>query len=190
ILENRLIQPTGSREILMGDNTESDYFIFTLYQVLLTGRLRDDQLVDYLYHLRFHGREALTRDYSVRIAKLTTENLQIHGKINPVEHVWINQAYASPDNEEAEKMIREALPEDAFKWGTIKKPIVVKGGLGFAVHALDVGLIDPDQFRAVWKSMEGRKLGELELNQAFLETIVKSMPWTRYSAEQVLGYAV
>ncbi len=189
ILENRLIQPTGAREVLLGDNTESDFFIFTLYQVLLTGRLRDDQLVDYLYHLKFHGREALTRDYSVRIARLTTENLQIHGKINPVEHVWINQAYMSPNQEEALAMIREALPGDAFKWGTIKPPVLVRGGLGFAVQALDAGLINPDQFRSVWKTIEGKKIGDLPLDRGFFERTVNAMKWTRYSAEQVLKYA-
>lgn len=188
LLDNRLMQPTGAREVLMGDNTESDHFIFTLYQVLLTGRLRDDQLVDYLYHLKFHGREALTRDYAIRIAKLTTQNLQIHGKINPVEYVWINQANESPDGPEVERLIVEALPEDAFKWGTIKKPVVVRGAVGFALHFLDAGLLTSDQFRDVWKSLEGAKLGQRTLDRVFLEEVLKTFPFQKEDAQKVLSY--
>lgn len=186
LLENRVMQPTGAREVLMGDNTESDFFIFTLYQILLTGRLRDDQLVDYLYHLRFHGREALTRDYASRIARLTTLNLQIHGKINPVEHVWINQAYITPNQEEAEKMIDEALPDNAYKWGTIKKPILVRGAVGFMLYSLECGLIDLDQFRESWKSMEGKKLGDILLDKNYLERMISAFKFQKYSQESVL----
>jgi len=189
LLENRLMQPTGAREVLMGDNTESDHFIFTLYQVLLTGRLRDDQLVDYLYHLKFNGREALTRDYAMRIAKVTTQNLQIHGKINPVEYVWINQAKPMPDQAECERLLGEALPDNAYKWGTVKKPSIVKGGLEFAMYFLDIGLLDSDQFRAVWKSMEGQKLHEETIDRAFYENIVKNFRFQKYNAAQVLAFA-
>ncbi len=40
LLYDRIYQPTSSKEILLGDNTESDYMIFTLYQLICLGKSR------------------------------------------------------------------------------------------------------------------------------------------------------
>ena len=74
LLENRLMQPTDAREILMGDNKESDFFIFSLYQTLLLGEITGEELESYLYRLNFLDRESLTRDAAKRILSCTANS--------------------------------------------------------------------------------------------------------------------
>jgi len=57
------------------------------------------------------------------------------------------------------------------------------------MYFLDIGLLDSDQFRAVWKSMEGQKLHEETIDRAFYENIVKNFRFQKYNAAQVLAFA-
>ncbi len=188
LLENRLMQPTGTREILMGDNTESDFFIFTLYQYILTGKLENDALENYLYRLVFQDREALTRDSARRIAELGKENVKRHGRINSVHRVWINLAYQNPTEEEMRTQVQAALPEGVSLNFAAADGIVpftaCRGGLGFALAALDDELIDPVQFRQIWESIprgDERSPGENTLIE-----IVRGYPLRKLSAEEIL----
>ncbi|MCX7999736.1 MAG: hypothetical protein N3A69_12430 [Leptospiraceae bacterium] len=90
LLQDRIYQPTNAKEILMGDNTESDYLIFTLYQLILLGEIQGKKLEDYLYKLNFLGRDAVTRDNAKKIVEFANECIAIHGRKNPVECVLIN----------------------------------------------------------------------------------------------------
>ena len=161
LLENRLMQPTGTREILMGDNKESDFFIFSLYQALLLGDLKGHDLESYLYRLNFLDREALTRDAAKRIAELTEANLKVHGPLNPVDAVWINLSRDEPDDTQMRELVTGALPpasqadfadesSDRFQ-----RPRACRGGVGFAMAAHDEGLIDDEQLLRILRSGEG-----------------------------------
>ncbi|GBF48867.1 hypothetical protein LPTSP4_03670 [Leptospira ryugenii] len=112
LLHDRVYQPSYSKEILLGDNTESDYMIFTLYQLICSGKLEGDRLEDYLYQLNFLGRDAITRDAAKRIRKLGEENVRIHGKMNPVSLSMINITEKGPKHKEMHELVQKALPEE------------------------------------------------------------------------------
>lgn len=188
LLENRRMQPTGAREILMGDNTEGDYFIFILYQFLLLGRLTGDELENYLYHLNFQNREALTRDAARRVRKLVEENVAIHGHVNPVKEVWINLAYAEPDETRMAEIVNSSLPEGLV----VEDPSIVRiracqGGAGFAFAALDAGLIDLDRFREVIKSIVGQTLRSETVTVDTLAKYASEFPFRSVPSENVLA---
>ena len=177
LLENRLMQPGGAREILMGDNTEGDYFIFTLYQYLLLGRLTGRELEDYLYRLNFLDREALTRDAARRIAKLVDQNLEMHGPRNSVEDVWINLCPApAADQAQMLERIGQSLPENlaqSFQTGDpeIVRPIACKAGVGFALAAWDSGILNEDQV----KKIVSRALGETYMDETFDREAIRAI---------------
>ncbi len=182
LLENRLMQPTGAREILLGDNTESDAFIFTLYQGLLLGKMRGAELEEYLYKLKFRGREALTRDAAKRVCVLTEQNLERHGNVNSVSEVWINQAFAEPDEPSMIESIKEALPpnmlsEDELarkKEGEIKLFRACYGAVGFSMLAMESNLIEKEQVERIWNSLMGATLrGESVTAETFRKVAAK-----------------
>ncbi len=176
LLENRLMQPDGAREILMGDNTEGDYFIFTIYQFLMRGDLLGEELEQYLYNLNFQNREALTRDAARVIRRLTEENVALHGKRNPVAAVWINLARTEPQDAEMASIVRTALPESLqsqFDAGSgIVQPVACEAGMGFALAALDQGFITFDQAVNVLKASLGAEHREQRLDKTELARIV------------------
>lgn len=189
LLENRLMQPTGAREILLGDNTESDFFIFTLYQYIITGKLESSQLENYLYHLVFQDREALTRDAAKRIVELGRENIARHGRINSVHRVWINLAYQNPDEAEMRRMVQGALPEGISLNFAAADGIVLfsgcTGGIGFSLAALDDELIDLAQFRKIWDSIRNSNDERMPGENALVRTIRESK-LRKYTAEEIL----
>lgn len=172
LLENRSMHPTGAREILLGDNTESDFFIFFLYQSLLLGKLRDEELRQYLYHLRFRDREAMTRDAANKITELVEKNLQIHGKVNPVASIIINMA--DPENN-SEKMIAEiktVLPDisiDSEIW-----PAGVPGTAGFVLHLYESGIFDQKTAQNLLQSVRNQKVGSFQYSEDFLTELISS----------------
>lgn len=189
LLENRLMQPTGAREILLGDNTESDFFIFTLYQYIITGKLESGKLENYLYHLVFQDREALTRDAARRIAELGKENIDRHGRINSVHRVWINQAFQNPDEDEMRRQVGEALPEGVSLNFAAADGIVpfnaCKGGIGFSLAALDDELVDLAQFRKIWEYIRNQPDDRRPTENELIQTVRKS-PLRRFTAEEIL----
>lgn len=189
LLENRLMQPTGAREILMGDNTESDFFIFTLYQYIITGKVEGNKLENYLYKLVFQDREALTRDAARRITALGRENIQRHGRLNSVHRVWINLAYQNPSEEDMRRMVEDVLPEGISLNFAASDGIVLfngcQGGIGFALAALDDELIELEQFGQIWRFML-QSPPERRPSENAMTEIVRSMPLRRYRAEEIL----
>ncbi len=109
LLYLRKMQPSFSKEILIGDNTESDFLVFTLYQLLLMGIIPETEIINFLYNLKYKGKEAIHRDLAYQILQLVKENYQIHGKINPIYSVFIHQAYEKPKQEEVYKLLEETL---------------------------------------------------------------------------------
>lgn len=124
LLSLRKMQPSFSKEILIGDNTESDFLIFTLYQLFLGGYIEDNSIIDFLYHLKFKEKEAIHRDLAYQIYKLVQENHQIHGKINPVYASFIHRAYPIPDQNGINELLEESLKKkiDELKNLKIKLP--------------------------------------------------------------------
>ncbi|WP_411822899.1 phosphatase domain-containing protein [Leptospira sp. 'Mane'] len=170
LLYDRVFQPTNSKEILMGDNTESDYMIFTLYQLICLGKVEGDALEDYLYDLNFLGRDAITRDAARRIRKLGEENVRIHGRINPVTLSLINQTEKGPKHEEMIRLVKEALPagvweqvfggEDAF-FGTESSI-----GMSVILHArghLEFTQVFPVVSEMIGKWVDGKVIDETQI---------------------------
>ncbi|MCE9498996.1 MAG: hypothetical protein K8R21_00515 [Leptospira sp.] len=142
LLQDRLYQPKKVKEILLGDNTESDYFIFSLYQFIIMGEIGGDALEEYLYNLNFLGRDAVTRDNAKIIRKLADECIATHGKYNSVEYVLINMTYMGPMTDEMKRNVQKALPPnvnlDSIK--SFKLYFPTEGALGFAIilHSLKI----------------------------------------------------
>lgn len=183
LLENRLMQPTGAREVLMGDNTEGDYFIFVLYQYLLMGEITGKDLENYLYKLNFQDREALTRDASRRIVKLVERNLELHGKVNPVEAVWIHRSNDDPDQLRIYELILESLPEkmrDGFRDSDqIKRPVTCRTGVGFALAAYDRGLLDEAAVREIIKKSLHEPYQEIPQDETQIKKIIEDFQFTQ-----------
>jgi hypothetical protein len=54
------------------------------------------------------------------------------------------------------------------------------------LYSLECGLIDLEQFRESWKSMEGKKLGDILLDKNYLERMISAFKFQKYSQESVL----
>ncbi|MBX7058366.1 MAG: hypothetical protein K1X75_09910 [Leptospirales bacterium] len=187
LLENRQMQPSGAREILMGDNTEGDYLIFLLYQLLLRGDLAGDDLEKYLYKLNFQGREALTRDAARMIRRLSEDCLRIHGKVNPVDAVWINLSTDAPDEDAMVNAVSEALPESLrplLQNGELTLPRACRGGPGFSLAAYDSGWIEAQQALGAMQAMVGKSYGGEELNAHRLQAIAGDFRFQRRSPDE------
>ncbi len=188
LLENRLMHPTGAQEILIGDNTESDYFIFTLYQFLLSGKCSGSVLENYLYRLNFHNREALTRDAARRVRQLVEANLAIHGLVNPVTHVWINTAKTHPDHGEMIDLVDKALPAGLFTdTPGIIAPRACDGALAIGIEAFNAGLIDMHGLKRVWKSMNGQSFRDGKIDGDHLRRIAGTTSLSTMSVDELIG---
>ena len=171
LLRNRLMQPSQSREILIGDNSESDFFIFTLYQLLLKGYCSQTELEDYLNQFSFQGREALTKENVQKISKLTEQNLELHGKKNPVCAVWINNAKKERDEKTTEEIIQAALSpalKKAYAQDTEIIPMrLCQKGLGMALAAFDEDILSKEGLASVFISNQQEGYLKEELQEVF-----------------------
>lgn len=187
LLENRLMQPTHAREIIMGDNTESDFFIFTLYQLILTGTLPTGRLEEYLSGLSFRGSSPPTPGQIHQIIRLADENLRLHGKVNPVHRAWINIAYEAPDDNELKKMILADLPSKIDADNILKNLQGCRGAPGFAMAAFDAGLIGKNQFKKIWEAVEGSSTPDGGFyDRTFLERTLTEYPFLEESRRSEL----
>ena len=177
LLQDRLYQPTKAKEILLGDNTESDYLIFSLYQLLLLGEIEGRALEDYLYHLNFLGRDAVTRDNARKIRMLSEECISIHGKLNSVSLVLINQTHMGPEAQEMESHFRNALPTgmNIDKIAKFKPYQPLVGALGFAVVLYSEGVIQHDSMLNVLKGMIGKWHNGRVVDKEYLINLTKSI---------------
>ncbi len=163
LLQNRLMQPTGAREILVGDNTDSDFFVFTLYQFFVQKILSAKELRAYLRDMRFLGREVITPETAAKVFRLSQENSRLHGSVNPVSAVWINHAAKGADKDKKaagqnaasarpfdqkymDELICFALPpslrELYEKSDLVCRPLLCGQGWEMALAAFDAKLID------------------------------------------------
>jgi hypothetical protein len=184
LLENRLMQPTGAKEILLGDNTESDYFIFALYQVLLSGKIKPERLESYLSTLQFQERDPMTEDQVIRIRQLTLENLAVHGPVNPVSGAWINRAYPDPDPGEIDKTIHTYLPGDSGYGNEISPIILCPGAVGFTLASIDAGLMSPDDLKKIWGIVRGKSMMLQNWDRPLLGETIKEFPFHRKSIQK------
>lgn len=174
LLEQRTMMPTGSQEVLIGDNTESDYFIFTIYQHLLLGNVATDKIEDYFYHLNFHEREAINRDSAKRIASLVEQNLSVHGAINPVKAVWIHQVKPEMGSAEMHQAMLEATPDlrASIEAGNISLPVAYKNAFELTLLAIDASLLQVEDLMPVAEACLNQELrGETIQKSALLATI-------------------
>ena len=176
LLEQRLMMPTPTGEILIGDNTESDYFIFTIYQYLLLGKLPVDKIEDYFYHLNFHNREAITRDAANQLAGLTRANLEIHGTVNPVRAVWIHQVKPEYNTDTMLKAMTETdtIPNltPLIDDGTIHQPIAYQNALELSLLAFNESLFDAEAVIQVAKHCLNQILRDEKLDHEVLAKTV------------------
>ncbi|PJZ68560.1 hypothetical protein CH373_17250 [Leptospira perolatii] len=158
LLRDRIYLPTNAKEILLGDNTESDYLIFTLYQIILTGKMEGKELEDFLYKLNFLGRDAITRDSAKLITELAQENRKIHGDVNPVKLVLINKTPLGPPTEEMRWNVQSALPTgiDPWKMKKIKPYLPTDGALGFAIILAERNILDLSSVLKIAGEMTGQ----------------------------------
>lgn len=177
LLQDRLYQPTKAKEILLGDNTESDYLIFTLYQLILLGEISGKELEDYLYHLNFLGRDAVTRDNAVRIRKLGEECHAIHGKVNSVYAVLINMTNIGPMAVDMEENVRKAMPSRLYldKIKTFKKYIPTEGALGFATNLVGLGVMEFQSIIDVTMDMTGKWLNGKVVDDKYLISLSRHL---------------
>lgn len=177
LLQDRVYQPTKAREILLGDNTESDYLIFTLYQLILLGEIEGRALEDYLYHLNFLGRDAVNRDNAKRIRQLGEKCIAIHGKKNSVQAVLINRTIMGPSPIVMDAHVRNALPTglniDKTKKFVWYEP--TNGALGFALILHSQGVIGFDSLIEVLKGMIGKYHNGMIVDKYYLKQLAEDM---------------
>jgi hypothetical protein len=172
LLQARIYLPTHSKEILLGDNTESDYLIFTLYQLILLQDWTGSELEDYLYRLNFQGRDAITRDNAKKIRELAEENWRIHGRVNPVELALINITEFGPGEKEMLDKVFLALPGGglrAEKTLNGKQPFFgTEGALGFAIYLHSLGFLEFESIFQITLSMVGDWINGNVIDDNFL----------------------
>jgi hypothetical protein len=183
LLHSRIYQPTKSKEILLGDNTESDYFIFTIYQYILLGLIRGKDLEDYLYKLNFLGRDAVTRDYAKRICNLQEECLSIHGEVNSVHSVLINMTNLGPMAFEMEENVKKALPPN-LPSDQIKNYIPTEGALGFATNLTGLGVLEFQSVLDVTVDLTGKWLNGKVLDEKYLLSLARNLSVVKKAENQ------
>ncbi len=154
LLRNRLMQVTSSREILIGDNYEFDFIVFTFYQILLLDLIKKEKLKECLNEFRVMGKEIFTKALIEKIYKLSREAIQLHGRVNPVCFFWINNADHSKTLAHIQNIllgvfrpiflraeIHPHLDIEALKGFGVLLPQVCDQGPSMALLALNEGLI-------------------------------------------------
>ncbi len=155
LLISRLMQPTHLNLILMGDNTESDFLVFGLYQILLMGLIQGEKLENCLEELRFQENLVFTRDKVLEICSLVKKNQKIHGKRNHTVSVWIHNSRKEMNESKMEKLLLDILPSSVQKLYQKEKgqgicpPILCDGGYGFAKAAYEKGFLDQTRLEQV-----------------------------------------
>lgn len=186
LLQDRIYQPTNAKEILMGDNTESDYLIFTLYQLILMGEIHGKTLEDYLYKLNFLGRDAITRDNAKKIVELANECIAIHGKKNPVECVLINKTDIGPDSEKLFQYVYDAMPNGLnlhkLKRFTMFYP--TQGALGFAIILHSLGILEFDSVLEVMKGLIGKYHNGKIVDKLYLKSLAENLSVPDFAKSQ------
>ncbi|MGE8720161.1 phosphatase domain-containing protein [Leptospira terpstrae] len=177
LLYDRVYLPTESKEILLGDNTESDYMIFTLYQIICMGKLTGDELEEYLYKLNFLGRDAITRDAAKKIRLLSEEIHRIHGTINPVSLSIINRTGHGPSESEMLEKVKEALPKGMYEaiFGTKQAFYGTEGAMGMSLLLESEGYFSIEQTLAVVAGMIGKVLEGKLVDEGFLLKLIEEL---------------
>ncbi|TGM45217.1 hypothetical protein EHQ92_00020 [Leptospira biflexa] len=197
LLYDRIYLPTQAKEILLGDNTESDYMIFTLYQLICMGKLSGDELEEYLYKLNFLGRDAITRDAAKKIRLYSEEILRIHGPKNPVVLSLINRTSHGPNESDMLQKVKEALPEGCYEkeFGSKQAFYGTEGAIGMAIILEKYGFLDSNQILTViagmiGKVLEGKLVDETYLMKQLEElTLPKDTEGTRAKIKESLTAA-
>jgi hypothetical protein len=186
LLQDRIYQPTRAKEILLGDNTESDYLIFSLYQLIIMGELHGKKLEEYLYKLNFLGRDAITRDNARRIVELGSECLALHGKRNSVVAVLINQTIIGPKGPQMEQNVLNALPAglNIQKIKNFHMFCPTQGALGFAVILHSLGIIQFDSVLSVMKSMVGKYHNGSIVDREYLRSLAYNLSAPEFAIPQ------
>lgn len=178
LLYDRIYQPTPSKEILLGDNTESDYMIFTLYQLICLGKIEGDELEEYLYKLNFLGRDAITRDSAKRIRKLGEEVVRIHDRVNPVVLSLINRTSVGPDESDMRLKVKEALPFGLYEemYSGENVPFYgTEGALGMGVILASAGFLETSQILSIAAGMVGKMLDGKLVDEVLLMSILENL---------------
>ncbi|MDH5655992.1 MAG: hypothetical protein OEZ34_08800 [Spirochaetia bacterium] len=186
LLEHRLTQPTGAKEILIGDDIDSDYFIFTLYQFLLLSEISGENLTNYLYELKFQDRSAFTSDSADRVAELLEKNRKIHGNINSVSAVWINSAGDEP-KEELMKNTMAKLPGDISTEKNLNPFRIYENTFELALISIDSGALNPENIREIWKELEGKTVKGIQYNHAYAEKTINSFPFQNADKKELIS---
>lgn len=186
LLQDRVYQPTNAREILLGDNTESDYFIFTLYQLILMGEIHGKKLEDYLYKLNFLGRDAVTRDNAKKIVEFANECIAIHGKRNSVECVLINQTEIGPEKEKLFEYVYGAMPSglNLHKLKNFTMFCPTQGALGFAVTLYALGILEFESVLDVMKGLIGKYHNGKIVDKAYLKNLAENLSVPDFAKSQ------
>ncbi|MBW7859034.1 MAG: hypothetical protein H3C43_12250 [Leptonema sp. (in: Bacteria)] len=192
LLEQRTMMPTQSQEILIGDNTESDYFIFTVYQYLLLGNINGDEVEDYFYHLNFHNREAVTRDSAKRIRALVETNIQIHGKTNPVKAVWIHRALPEMNQTKMIASLMPAMPklESLLEAGLILPPVDYKNAFELSLLSLNQKLIEPESVVKVAAACKDKILRDERLDIEVLNQTIDNFKFKKEVYKEQIKKAI
>ena len=193
LLHNRIYHPTNSREILLGDDTESDYLIYSLYQLIITGKLQGLQLEQFLDSLEFNGKKAVTNRSAKMIKEYAAECLKQHGEVNPVISVLINHTDHNQSQKKLYANVQKVLPE--IRISTLKNFklfVLADGALGFGAILHSQGILDAVSVFNIGKKittderMDLSRISELFTNLDFLDLGGK----TRKLLEKTLKHAM
>ena len=190
LLEKRLMQATHTKEILIGDNTRSDYICFVLYQLFLSMRLpkktdsvhQNNWLYRFLMEMSFQGGEVLSERSVEEIYQLIIQNQAIHGNVNPVVGVFIHdiEKVEGKENDleaDLDSILCSELHEHWQQDQDMKKGYLCEGSLGMSLAAFDEGLLTKANIKRV--ALHNRKEG---VPQEKLEDTMKKFHF-RYKKE-------
>lgn len=184
LLKQRLLMPTGAKEILIGDNMEADYFIFSLYQAILTENQNIPVLTETLRTLEFNEIKIIHPVYVSSIIALAKRIWEKHGKINPVEAVLIHKA-----NEEIDaKSIKEKLSIYAVLENipAYKEPIVFNTALQAASYLYNQKLFTYHNVVDIANSMMYKEIKGKWIDDNFIQTELQSYSYLSERRKQVV----
>ena len=112
LLKNRLYFPTKVEQILVGDNTEHDPLIFYLYQILLMGKLKVNEVSHFLQNIKIKNKQIFNISQIDKINQIVQECILYHGKKNTVKLILINKSKYGRDENEIKDEIISILPKN------------------------------------------------------------------------------
>jgi hypothetical protein len=177
LLKNRLSYPKRVKEILIGDNTETDFLIFMLYKKILEDKDTPEDWHSFFQKFTFSGKRVLTKNQIEVIIKLITRVRELLE--SPYAYVPLVLIHNADTSNSIEK-IRNIFTKYGlnFKVNSLKDKddaivdmYICENALQMAVILTKKGYLEEESYDPIKSSMFGKRLRDVKIDQNYFRTL-------------------